>query len=147
MAQDEDVPDDTPQLASFLRADEFQRDLSSFLSVELNAEGSKTEQAEETRQLSRLCDIVRDLCGSDEAVLTLRLQLDEYQEQSNLLDPYLEQLAGPLIEVFRAHVRQPAASLTTRRFSRLSRLVYFFTKVRGAKTIGSLYSHLGRRCF
>ncbi len=64
------------------------------------------------------------------------LQLDEYQEQSYLLDPYLEELVQPVIAAFRARVRQHGASLTTPRIQRLAHLIYFFTKVRGAKTIG-----------
>lgn len=77
-----------------------------------------------------------DVYGREAHILTIMLQLDEYQEQSYLLDPYLEQLAKPLIDAFRAHVRRPGASLTSPRIKGLTHLIYFFAKVRGAKTIG-----------
>lgn len=64
------------------------------------------------------------------------LQLDEYQEQPYLLDPHLESLLSPLLAGFRAHIKQPQASLSTARLERVSHLIYFFTKVRGPKTIG-----------
>lgn len=46
----------------------------------------------------------------------------------------------PAVQQLRVHVRQPDASLSTPRVQRLARLLYFFTKVRGAKTIRTLAS-------
>ena len=63
-------------------------------------------------------------------------QLDEYQEQPYLLDPQLELLLSPLITAFRNQVKLPDLQLNTPRLHRLSHLIYFFTKVRGSKTIG-----------
>lgn len=67
-------------------------------------------------------------------------QLDEYQEQPYLLDPHLELLLSPLIAAFRTHIKLPHPQLDTPRLQRISHLIYFFTKVRGAKTIGQSQS-------
>lgn len=67
-------------------------------------------------------------------------QLDEFQEQSFLLDPCLEALVSPLLNKLRAESRRPGARLASKRLSRLARLVYFVTKVRGAKTVGAACS-------
>lgn len=51
----------------------------------------------------------------------------------------MEQLVQPLIAIYRSHIRKTDASFTNPRVGRLSRLIYFFTKVRGAKTIGEIH--------
>jgi tubulin-specific chaperone D len=73
------------------------------------------------------------------------VQLDEYQEQSYLLDPYLENVIQPPIRALRAHIKtadlSSSASLSNSRIRRLARLVYFFTKVRGYKTVVRFFPH------
>ncbi|KAL8277086.1 hypothetical protein RQP46_010514 [Phenoliferia psychrophenolica] len=115
---------DLGELSSFQPASQFSLDLSILLSLDLDSNGDKAREAAEVTLLARLCAI-----------------LDEYQEQSYLLDPHLEQLVKPIVERLRAHVNLPHANLSTRRVERLSRLLYFFTKVRGAKTILRLFPH------
>lgn len=72
------------------------------------------------------------------------LQLDEYQEQSYLLDPSLESLVSPLIEKLRDRIlSRRRQALGEIRVQRIARLLYFLTKVRGAKVVGrSSHSHL-----
>jgi len=63
--------------------------------------------------------------------------LDEYQEQSYLLDPSLESLVSPLIEKLREEILNTGAQALERvRIQRIARLLYFLTKVRGAKVVG-----------
>jgi hypothetical protein len=67
-------------------------------------------------------------------------QLDEYQEQAHLLDPFLEQLVEPVV----AKIRHYAQSLNTNnaddptnlaRIERVALLLYSYVKSRGYKTI------------
>lgn len=61
-------------------------------------------------------------------------QLDEYQEQPYLADPFLSDLVSPVVDAIKAHARTPTARSTTRIF-RLSSLLYHYVKFRGSKTI------------
>lgn len=61
-----------------------------------------------------------------------RLQLDEYQEQSFLLDPSLEAMVSPLVAALRASLAYPPST----RQAHVSKLLYWITKVRGSKAIG-----------
>lgn len=80
---------------------------------------------------------------------TLVAILDEYQDQSNLLDPYLERIVSPPVEALQRHVRALAnpsnvdisSQLSTESVTRLSKLVYAYTKVRGYKTIVHYFPH------
>jgi hypothetical protein len=92
-----------------------------------------------TGRLSRLTHMTWDADPS-------ALQLDEYQEQPYLLDPHLETLLSPLIAAFRNQIKSPKAQLDTPRLERISHLIYFFTKVRGAKTIGQPPNRLRPAC-
>ncbi|TKY90576.1 hypothetical protein EX895_000574 [Sporisorium graminicola] len=81
----------------------------------------------------------------DEALSNLVTILDEYQDQSHLLDPYLEQIVSPPVESLQRHVRSVAQSqaqpLSADSVTRLSKLVYAYTKVRGYKTIVHYFPH------
>ena len=61
--------------------------------------------------------------------------LDKYQEQAHLLDPFLERLVGPLVN----NVLENSSNLTDVNIWKLLtpnfKLIYYFTKVRGYKTI------------
>jgi hypothetical protein len=69
--------------------------------------------------------------------------MDEYQEQSYLLDPYLEELVTPLARSLRKHVQafedSDNPNYSSWRVWRLSQLLYHFIKLRGYKTIGESY--------
>lgn len=64
------------------------------------------------------------------------------------MDPYLERIVLPAINAFRNHTRlaqaqkQPTDIFTvhSRRFTRLTELIYRFIQVRGRKTIGMILS-------
>ncbi|GAA5901009.1 hypothetical protein JCM8208_007589 [Rhodotorula glutinis] len=79
--------------------------------------------------------------GEAKTLASLCAMLDEYQEQSYLLDPALESLVAPLLSTLRAQVRRPSCNFAGKRLARLARLVYFVTKVRGAKTIVRFFPH------
>ncbi|KAM0747300.1 ARM repeat-containing protein [Meredithblackwellia eburnea MCA 4105] len=113
------------ELTTFSRLLEFNKDINKILSND-NADPplDKAQQRANQDALNRLCSI-----------------LDDYQEQSYLLDPHVEQLVNPVINALRDHVTQPDADLTTPRVKILARLLYFFTKVRGAKTILKIFPH------
>ena len=71
--------------------------------------------------------------------LTPSIQLDEYQEQSYLLDPFLEKLVAPVVECLKVHANLYASgrgrpgSIT--RVGRVALLLYSYIKCRGYKTI------------
>lgn len=80
-----------------------------------------------------------ELCGLVERYNRLTrapLQIDEYLEQSYLLDPVLEQLVAPLISALRRLLQLPAVDFARPRIYRVARLLYTISKVRGAKSIG-----------
>ncbi|GAA5945250.1 hypothetical protein JCM1841_001512 [Sporobolomyces salmonicolor] len=116
---DEQLP-----FAAFSRASEFIQDARQLTNVDFDALPTAQEEQEEIKLLSGLCAM-----------------LDEYQEQSYLLDPSLEALVSPLLDTLRQNVRRPNPRLATVRMQRLARLIYFLTKVRGAKTIVRFFPH------
>lgn len=67
------------------------------------------------------------------------VQLDAYQSAPYLLDLSLESLLHPVLAQLRKFVRRPLSTvqenLANPRVARVARLVYFYTKVRGAKTV------------
>lgn len=69
-------------------------------------------------------------------ILTLLLpcKLDQYQEQSHLLDPYLESMVTPCMQRLRDLVQQ--RPIVPEQAQVLFRFLYLLTKTRGYKTIG-----------
>jgi hypothetical protein len=67
----------------------------------------------------------------------------EYQEQSYLLDPYLESLVSPVAECLRKYaltcVNARVAQSSHSRVERLSDLLHNYIKFRGYKTISRWY--------
>lgn len=74
----------------------------------------------------------------------MSFQLTEYREQSYLLDPFLERIVVPTMNIFKNHIlnfvtQQASAGKPTYSRSRLFQLtefLYSLTKFRGRKTIG-----------
>ena len=85
----------------------------------------------------------------NDALHKLLAILDEYQDQSNLLDPFLERIVSPPVEALQRHVRALALRnhasgsdcLSSDSVVRLSKLVYAYTKMRGYKTIVHYFPH------
>jgi hypothetical protein len=80
--------------------------------------------------------------------LTVLAQFAEYQEQSYLLDPFLEDLVAPVIKKFKFYARSLAdgdvnlediatftPNLLSAPLTRVSYLLYNYFKFRGYKTI------------
>ncbi len=84
--------------------------------------------------------------------------LDQYQDQSYLLDPYLEQIVTPVADALRLHLRawyraqlpgptssaaaaDSAAATVPDGLQWLGKLMYLCTKVRGHKTITHFFPH------
>lgn len=99
---------------------------------------------------------------SEAALKSLMGILDLYQEQSYLLDPYLDTLVKPPVNALQEIVRLQYAARSSSSSStlsappssqgrtidgsrsemeRLARLLYYFTKVRGYKTIVHFFPH------
>jgi len=75
------------------------------------------------------------------------LQLQEYHEQSYLLDPFLEKMVTPVVEVLKKHVADytlagDKAQYSLVRVNRLTTLLYTFIKCRGRKTMGNFISNI-----
>ncbi|KAF5369524.1 hypothetical protein D9758_002666 [Tetrapyrgos nigripes] len=69
----------------------------------------------------------------------LTLTLDEYQEQSYLLDPHLEELVKPVVEYLKLHVKNYASDFKPQAgVWHVSMLLYSYMKCRGYKTINLL---------
>lgn len=75
----------------------------------------------------------------------IRWKVNEYQEQSYLLDPFLEQLVIPAVEKLKAHakalVANPSTPVSVARLDRVAQILYTYIKFRGYKTI-SRYSQI-----
>ena len=83
-------------------------------------------------------------------LLTMNIlwQLAEYQEQSYLLDPFLEELVTPILEHLKSYARSvvvdPSKCGSSIRVNRLSTLLYHYCKFRGHKTISQSMSGIPR---
>ncbi|GAA5936493.1 hypothetical protein JCM3775_000835 [Rhodotorula graminis] len=121
MAPDEP---DQPLGTSFRHTQAFVAGAQQLTAVDFDLDPSADTDHREATTLASLCAM-----------------LDEYQEQSYLLDPVLESLVAPLLSTLRAQVRRPSCNFVGKRLARLARLVYFVTKVRGAKTIVRFFPH------
>ncbi|GAA6060441.1 hypothetical protein JCM10212_000034 [Sporobolomyces blumeae] len=120
---------DAPPLSSFVHAESFIRDAHTLSSFDPAGEPSQEQDALERVTVERMCQ-----------------QLDEYQEQSYLLDPALESLVSPLIHLVRDHVlacsTEPSSlPIAQPRVHRVARVLYFITKVRGGKTVLRFFPH------
>ncbi|UZJ54940.1 hypothetical protein CBS101457_004260 [Exobasidium rhododendri] len=84
----------------------------------------------------------------DYSLRRLKNCLDEYQEQSYLLDPHLESIVVPPVKALQRIVRECSSNAETLKalgesghVQRLASLLYYYTKVRGFKTIIHFFPH------
>lgn len=150
MASVQDEILERKQFASFGKFDEFSKLQTTFLGVDLAREPTDDEEGEEGQRFTKLSLIVNNNCPPHiYSLLTVIVKLDEYQEQSYLLDPFLEQLVAPVVECLKNHVivSQSATQMgSVPRIGRLSALLYQYIKCRGYKTISrSLFLHVAPR--
>ncbi|OJA17158.1 hypothetical protein AZE42_00195 [Rhizopogon vesiculosus] len=124
---DEDTHD-TRLFAAFERHDEFVAAQNTLLAVDLFAEPNREEQDAEI-----------------ECSRKLMMVFGEYQEQSYLLDPYLESLVSPVAGCLRKYamacVNTPGAQSSRNRVERLADLLHNYIKFRGYKTITRFFPH------
>ncbi|THH16982.1 hypothetical protein EW146_g3747 [Bondarzewia mesenterica] len=119
---------ETKTLSKFEKLDAFRNLQQSFLALDLNAEPSVDQARDETILMQKLSKIVH--------------ALNEYQEQSYLLDAFLEELVTPVVNKLKDHIVTSSQALTTTtRLSRLSLLLYNYIKCRGYKTIIRFFPH------
>lgn len=77
------------------------------------------------------------------------VQLDEYQEQAHLLDPFLEQLVEPVVVKIKGYAQNLNQSNTANdsvnpaRIERVASLLYSYVKSRGYKTISQSFQFFG----
>ncbi|SJL07399.1 uncharacterized protein ARMOST_10746 [Armillaria ostoyae] len=114
--------------ARFEKYAEFEDIQRSLLALDLTVVPTAEESKEETVKLQQLSNI-----------------LDEYQEQSYLLDPYLEGLVVPVVDSLKSHanvsISHPSASISPERVQRVALLLYGYIKCRGYKTIIRFLPH------
>ncbi|KAF8955289.1 TBCD protein [Flammula alnicola] len=88
-----------------------------------------------------------DAQRNDESILFQKfsVMLDEYQEQSYLLDPYLEDLVAPVVERLKdfakACIANPSLKYSPWRVDTIARVLYSYVKFRGYKTIIRYFPH------
>lgn len=119
---DDDNPSYLPHLTAIASL------TASLISHPLETLPSQLENQQEVAILLQLCTL-----------------LDAYQSAPYLLDLSLESLLHPVLAQLRKFVRRPLSTvqenLANPRVARVARLVYFYTKVRGAKTVLRLFPH------
>ncbi|KAG0693184.1 ARM repeat-containing protein [Suillus ampliporus] len=124
---DEDTQE-TRLFAAFERHDEFVAAQNTLLAVDLFAEPTREEEDAE-----------------NECNRKLMMIFGEYQEQSYLLDPYLESLVFPVAGCLRKYamtcVSTPGAQSSHSRVGRLADLLHNYIKFRGYKTITRFFPH------
>ncbi|KAI8340643.1 tubulin folding cofactor D C terminal-domain-containing protein [Chlamydoabsidia padenii] len=99
---------------------------------------SHFEHCEQVTQLvDNLCKGTTENAG--ESLAQLSTILDLYQEQSHLLDPYLENLVTPCMTRLRDLIQQ--RPIIPEQSHALFRFLYLLTKTRGYKTIVKFMSH------
>ncbi|KZV83442.1 ARM repeat-containing protein [Exidia glandulosa HHB12029] len=114
--------------ATFDKADDFFTRLDAFLALDIATEPANSE----AQQLEYF------------ACVKLQIILGEYQEQSYLLDPYLERMVAPPVNLLRRHVNDVVnngAPYSRARLRMLADLIYAFCRVRGSKTIVRFFPH------
>ncbi|CAO1633061.1 unnamed protein product [Sympodiomycopsis kandeliae] len=111
------------------------------------------DQTQASSSTSNVGDV--NLPREEQLKLLGRLEsiLDEYQEQSYLLDPVLDQMVGPPIKILqsitRAAAREDAAVTASgsereahlAQVNSAAHLLYLYTKVRGYKTVVRYFPH------
>lgn len=82
------------------------------------------------------------LTSKDKLLSQMRLILDDYQEQSYLLDPHLEAMVTPPVQALQRAVKS-RRNLTSDNedVCCIARLLYSYAKVRGYKTILRFFPH------
>ena len=146
-AMDEEITEGK-LFATFEKYDEFSRIQAALLAVDLAIEPTSDDDAQEADLLRKLFYIVRfghDL--SCDNIYAMLVKLDEYQEQSYLLDPFLEQLVIPVVERLKFHAKVSVSAtgpISTIRVGRVSSLLYQYIKCRGYKTISQSLAQLLR---
>ncbi|KIL67806.1 hypothetical protein M378DRAFT_191353 [Amanita muscaria Koide BX008] len=118
------------QFATFEKHGEFLELLHLFLT---NDRKSEPESDEEGDNASR-------------TLQKLTMLLNEYHEQSYLLDPYLENLVTPVAERMRHYARLYALNeqfpnYLSSKFARIADLLYAYINFRGYKTIVRFFPH------
>ncbi|CAG8463919.1 114_t:CDS:10 [Diversispora eburnea] len=144
LEKNEDFEDDTCVKSSshFEQSSEF----FSHLPILLNAIDDNTDNEEKDVEQER---VLRKLISL----------IDPYQEQPYLLDPHLENMVKPIVDLFRIYIRSFNAqdlflsrnskdNLTkdnkiqvSNKIKRLFILMYYLMKIRGYKTIVKFFSH------
>ena len=82
---------------------------------------------------TQLSDGIKDCRFRD--VTSLLSKLDALQEQPQSLDPYLQDLIDPVVSILQSSlVREPLDPF----HADLYHILYYYTKIRGAKVIGLL---------
>lgn len=105
------------QLSHFEHVDEFMKQLQVILQPESTVKDAK-------QSLERLTAI-----------------LDNYQEQSHLLDPFLERTIEPTMVRLREDVDKYSGAAVPETTVVLFKFLYFLTKTRGSKTVVKFMSH------
>ncbi|TFK40548.1 TBCD protein [Crucibulum laeve] len=125
------MADDVPEgklFATFERHGEFLNAQQLLLSLDLYEEPSLDADKKEFFLSQRLFVI-----------------LAEYQEQSYLLDPFLEQLIAPVVELLKFYakksIQNPDEKGSSARVERVASLLYNYIKCRGYKTIIRFFPH------
>lgn len=126
--------------ASFGRQKDLSDAQATLLAVNLDVEPTSEENRKETELSYRFLVIVsRSWYVRLAHELTDRLQFAEYQEQPYLVDPFLEDLISPIVQVLKAYairsVNNKNNPMVSERVYRLTLLLYNYVKFRGYKTI------------
>ncbi|KAF7288586.1 TFCD-C domain-containing protein [Mycena chlorophos] len=129
MDRDGDDLEESRVFATFERHSEFVDAQATLLRLDLTQAPSPDQDKDETALFRKLSNI-----------------LDEYQEQAHLLDPFLEQLVGPVVAAIKSRAQlvfnNPAADPTNpARIERVASLLYCYVKSRGYKTINRYFPH------
>ncbi|EEB94562.1 hypothetical protein MPER_06603 [Moniliophthora perniciosa FA553] len=124
----DDELDERKQYTTFEQYQDFSNTQDLFLKSNIYAEPTPEEQREESAQYTKLTNT-----------------LYSYQEQSYLLDPFLERLVTPVVERLKSHAKETVVDRTLRpsqtRMMRLAMLLYSYIKFRGYKTIIRFFPH------
>ncbi|KAF9267451.1 TBCD protein [Marasmius fiardii PR-910] len=124
----DDEHDDQKQFTSFEKYQDFLSTQEHFLKTDLYTDPSPEDDREEWAEFTKLTNI-----------------LLEYQEQSYLLDPFLERLVTPVLDRLRAHAKDVVLGQNLRsssaRLERITRLLYGYIKFRGYKAIIRFFPH------